>query len=65
MFEITADDLSQQDAFRDLLPALAGGLDVRDIFRQLSDVAARIVPDDEATLPLQKADGQFEMFASA
>jgi len=29
------------------------------------DVAARIVPHDEATLPLQTADGQIEMFASA
>ena len=52
------------DAFYDLLPALARGLDVRDIFRQLSDVAARIVPHDEANLLLQQPDGRFEMFAS-
>jgi transcriptional regulator with GAF, ATPase, and Fis domain len=59
-----ADDLDQLDAFRDLLPALARGLDVREIFRQLSDVAARIVPHDEATLLLQEPDGHFETFAS-
>jgi two-component system response regulator AtoC len=64
MVEAAGDDLDQPDAFRDLLPALARGLDVREIFRQLSDVAVRIVPHDEATLLLQKADGHFEMFAS-
>jgi two-component system NtrC family response regulator len=53
-----------EDAYHDLLPALARGLDVREIFRQLSDVAARIVPHDEANLLLQKPDGRFEMFAS-
>src|SRR5262252_9189719 len=52
------------DAFYDLLPALARGLDVREIFRQLSDVAARIVRHDEAYLLLQQPDGRFEMFAS-
>src|SRR5258708_30663438 len=64
MLESVGDDRGQLDAFHDLLPALARGLDVREIFRQLSDVAARIVPHDEATLLLQKADGHFEMFAS-
>src|SRR5580704_14133989 len=64
MSDSAGDDLGQLDAFHDLLPALARGLDVRDIFRQLSDVAVRIVPHDEATLLLQKADGHFEMFAS-
>src|SRR5438552_2416555 len=64
MGESAGGDLGSLDAFDDLLPALARGLDVREIFRQLSDVAARIVPHDEATLLLQKADGHFEMFAS-
>jgi transcriptional regulator with GAF, ATPase, and Fis domain len=64
MSESAGHELRQLDAFHDLLPTLARGLDVRDIFRQLSDVAARIVPHDEANLLLQKADGQFEMFAS-
>ena len=57
-------DVREEVAFHDLLPALARGLEVRDIFRQLSDVAARIVPHDEATLLLQKPDGHFEMFAN-
>jgi two-component system response regulator AtoC len=52
------------DAFYDLLPAMALGLDVREIFRQLSDVAGHIVPHDEANLLLQQPDGSFEMFAS-
>jgi len=47
-----SDDLGRTDGFHDLLPALARGLDVRDIFRQLSDVAVRIVPHDEAALLL-------------
>src|SRR4029077_10847056 len=64
MLESVGDDLGQMEAFHDLLPALARGRDVREIFRQLSDVAVRIVPHDEATLLLQKADGHFEMFAS-
>jgi transcriptional regulator with GAF, ATPase, and Fis domain len=64
MLESAGDELGQLDAFHDLLPALARGLDVREIFRQLSDVAVRIVPHDEATLLLQKAGGHFEMFAS-
>jgi transcriptional regulator with GAF, ATPase, and Fis domain len=63
MLEGAEDELGELDAFHDLLPALARGLDVREIFRQLSDVAARIVPHDEAALILEKADGQFEMFA--
>ena len=64
MLESPGGDPGQLDAFHDLVPTLARGLDVREIFRQLSDVAARIVPHDEATLLLQKADGHFEMFAS-
>src|SRR4029077_20733186 len=64
MREGASADVREEDAFHDLLPALARGLDVRDIFRQLSSVGARIVPHDEATLLLQKGDGRFEMFAS-
>jgi transcriptional regulator with GAF, ATPase, and Fis domain len=64
MLESAGDGLGQLDAFHDLLPALARGLDVREIFRQLSHIAARIVPHDEATLLLQKTDGHFETFAS-
>ena len=41
-------DVDQLDAFHELLPTLARALDVRDIFQQLSTVASRIVPHDEA-----------------
>ena len=53
------------DAFHDLLPTLARALDVRDVFRHLSTVAARIVPHDEANLALVTEDGsRFRLFAS-
>src|SRR5262245_18444076 len=45
------------EAFRDLLPALAATLDVREMFQQLTRVAARIVPHDEANLALLTDDG--------
>jgi transcriptional regulator with PAS, ATPase and Fis domain len=64
MIDSSGTDVGRVDAFHDLLPALARGLDVRDIFRQLSDVAARIVPHDEATLVIQKPNGEFEMYAT-
>src|ERR1700736_3118628 len=58
-------DLSQLDAFHALLPALAGALDVRDVFQHLSVVASRIVPHDEANLALATDDGtQFRLYAS-
>jgi len=58
-------DLRDLDAFHDLLPELARALDVRDIFRQLSDVASRIVPHDEANLALLTDDGaHFRLYAS-
>jgi two-component system NtrC family response regulator len=53
------------DAFHALLPALAGALDIRDVFQQLSAVASRIVPHDEANLALATDDGsQFRLYAS-
>jgi two-component system NtrC family response regulator len=58
-------DVQRLEAFHDLLPALARALDVRDIFHHLSDVAARIVPHDEANLALLTEDGlQFRLYAS-
>src|SRR5258708_2076898 len=55
----------QLDAFHALLPALAGALDVRDVFNQLSTVASRIVAHDEANLALATEDGtQFRLYAS-
>src|SRR5207302_3365854 len=52
------------DAFRDLLPTLASGLDVRDIFQQLSIVASRIVPHDEANLAVLTGDDQIRLYAT-
>src|ERR1700687_2969271 len=58
-------DLDQLDAFQALLPALAGALDIRDVFQHLSAVASRIVPHDEANLALATDDGtQFRLYAS-
>jgi transcriptional regulator with GAF, ATPase, and Fis domain len=58
-------DLSRLDAFHELLPALARGLDVRDIFQQLSTAAARIVPHDEAHLMLRvDVTDEFRLYAS-
>ena len=39
-------------AFHDLLRALEGTLDVRSVFRQVSRIATRIIPHDEAALAL-------------
>src|SRR5436190_23967271 len=63
--EPTGYDLESLDAFHDLLPALARGLDVRDIFQYLSTAASRIVPHDEANLALLTDDGShFRLYAS-
>jgi transcriptional regulator with GAF, ATPase, and Fis domain len=57
--------VARLDAFHELLPALARGLDVRDIFKHLSVVAGRIVPHDEANLVLLTEDGsEFRLYAS-
>ena len=63
--EPTGYDLESLDAFHDLLPALARGLDVRDIFQHLSAASSRIVPHDEANLALLTDDGShFRLYAS-
>lgn len=63
--EPMAYDVEAQDAFHDLLPTLARGLDIRDIFQHLSAVASRIVAHDEANLVLLTEDGsQFRLYAS-
>jgi transcriptional regulator with GAF, ATPase, and Fis domain len=64
MLELPA-EARHLEAFHDLLPTLARALDVRDVFRRLSEVADRIVPHDEANLALLTEDGsRFRMFAS-
>jgi transcriptional regulator with GAF, ATPase, and Fis domain len=51
-------------AFHDLLRALGGTLDVRSVFRQVSRIATRIIPHDEAALALRTEDGgKFRLFA--
>src|SRR6266849_4070179 len=58
-------DINHLDAFHALLPALAGALDIRDVFQQLSAVASRIVPHDEANLALATDDGShYRLYAS-
>src|SRR5258708_37491526 len=65
MLDVRTTEASHLDAFHDLLPTLARALDVRDVFRHLSAVAARIVPHDEANLALVTEDGsRFRLFAS-
>jgi len=65
MLDVRTTEASHLDAFHDLLPTLARALDVRDVFRHLSTVAARIVPHDEANLALVTEDGsRFRLFAS-
>src|SRR5438093_8686820 len=63
--ELTGYDVEQLNAFHELLPALARGLDIRDIFKQLSAVASRIVPHDEANFVLLAEDrSQSRLYAS-
>jgi transcriptional regulator with GAF, ATPase, and Fis domain len=58
-------NLDQLDAFHALLPALAQALDVREVFQQLSAVASRIVPHDEANLAVTTEDeSQYRLYAS-
>jgi hypothetical protein len=51
------------DTFHALLSTLASALDVRDVFRRLSAVAARLVPHDEANLALLTEDGATHIYA--
>jgi DNA-binding NtrC family response regulator len=65
MAEPATTDLNQLDAFHALLPTLAGALDVRDVFQQLSAVASRIVPHDEANLAVAtEGETQYRLYAS-
>jgi transcriptional regulator with GAF, ATPase, and Fis domain len=57
-------DPDRLHAFQDLLRALGGTLDVRSVFRQVSRIATRIIPHDEAALALLTEDGKFRLFAS-
>ncbi|MET1084357.1 MAG: sigma 54-interacting transcriptional regulator [Burkholderiales bacterium] len=48
----------------ELLAALARRLDIRDLFRHLSAIAARVVPHDEAHLVAWREDGTEWLYAS-
>jgi hypothetical protein len=64
MAEPATTDLKQLDAFHALLPALAGALDVRDVFQHLSSPRGG-VPHDEPNLVLATDDGtQYRSCAS-
>src|SRR5260221_173363 len=63
--EYATGNVDQIDAFHALLPALAQALDVRDVFQQLSVVASRIVPHDEANLAVTtENESQYRLYAS-
>jgi transcriptional regulator with GAF, ATPase, and Fis domain len=46
------EELRRLEAFHDLLPTLSRALDVREVFTQLSAIAARVIPHDESDLAL-------------
>src|SRR5260221_14180145 len=63
--EYGLDGDAQSDAFHELLVTLAGALDIRDVFRRLSAVAARVLPHNEANLALLTEDGaRYRLYAS-
>src|SRR5437762_8384359 len=61
----TAAEVDRIGAFHELLSTLAGALDVRDVFQQVSSVVGRIIYHDEANLALLTQDGsRFRLYAS-
>jgi transcriptional regulator with GAF, ATPase, and Fis domain len=59
-----ADLLERLDALAELLPLLAGALDIREVFPHLSRVTQRVLPHDAIALGLLTADGEaLEMHA--
>src|SRR5260370_15158935 len=65
MAEPATTDFIHLEGFHALLPALAGSLDIRDVFQHLSEVASRIVPHDEANLMVASDDGTaYRLYAS-
>ena len=50
--ETAPEELRRLDEFHNLLPTLSQALDVREIFTQVSAIAARVIPHDEANLAL-------------
>ncbi len=62
------DETRRLEAFHDLLPTLSRALDVRDVFTQLSAIAARVIPHDDADLALfepgERGEERVRLFAS-
>ncbi len=50
--------LRRLEALDELLPTLAGVLDIRDVFARVSDIARRVLPHDGLGLPLLTEDRQ-------
>jgi PAS domain S-box-containing protein len=44
------------EALDELLPALAGVLDIREVFERVSDIARQVIPHDSLSLPLVSED---------
>jgi two-component system response regulator AtoC len=44
------------EALDELLPALSGVLDIREVFERVSDIARRVIPHDALSLPLLTDD---------
>jgi hypothetical protein len=64
---MTAQDPSEQPdvevlrrlrSLDELLPALSGALDVRDVFARISEIAQKVLPHDMLALPLASEDRQ-------
>ena len=45
------------EASEDLLDAIAGALDIRDVFPRVSEIAAKVLPHDCLTMSLHGRDG--------
>jgi transcriptional regulator with GAF, ATPase, and Fis domain len=52
------EELRRLDEFHNLLPTLSQVLDVREVFTQVSTIAARVIPHDEANLALFVANSE-------
>jgi GAF domain-containing protein len=50
--------LRRLEALDELLPTLAGVLDVREVFVRISEIAGRVLPHDFLTLPIVEADNE-------
>ena len=54
--EVRLARLARLEAVEEVLPLIAGALDVRDVFHRLSEVARSVVPHDAATIQILSDD---------